>query len=414
MRGAGAWGGAHTPRARLSLPRGSAPGVRASLRHAFPAACNRRPRRAPRALGLGGARRGARGRGARSGLPGSGVRGRQGLVRGARRKPSRGHGRAPEARPLGRGARRAGAPAAERAPGHAFPEPVELARDGRTKRVEPEEMRPRTTPSPPRHVRGHRAPGNPARRAHDGHRPREHRALHPGARLRLARQLPDQHRGPLHEGRRPRDVVAFLGGNRPSGNPVLLDFGKTRASHDNGIGDDGALLDVFPEFQRLVSPTMCAWGGPRGAYTLTVVFPSASATVDPWTPTRGSSRTSSITAKASGSARGHAAEWRHLPRGPRLRRVQRPPRARGLGLAREHRHGPGRGHRDPPRRGAPPPPRSRERRGDARHDSAREARRRAACGLPCAGPARPRAGHRAFAPQRVPGLHRPARPTGMR
>lgn len=70
-------------------------------------------------------------------------------------------------------------------------------------------------------------------------------------------------------------VVAALG-NRVStilgqqiNNPILLDFGRFSASHDNGIGDDWALIDINAEFQGLVSPTMCFWGGPRGVFTTT-------------------------------------------------------------------------------------------------------------------------------------------------
>lgn len=53
-------------------------------------------------------------------------------------------------------------------------------------------------------------------------------------------------------------MVGVLGGEIP----VLLDIGKMGNSHDNGIGDDYGLIDVYDDRQSLVSPTMCAWGGP--------------------------------------------------------------------------------------------------------------------------------------------------------
>ena len=54
------------------------------------------------------------------------------------------------------------------------------------------------------------------------------------------------------------------------GVPVLLDFGTfAKSTGDGGIGKDWALIDVAPQYQHLVSPTMCAWGGPLGMYTKT-------------------------------------------------------------------------------------------------------------------------------------------------
>lgn len=58
-------------------------------------------------------------------------------------------------------------------------------------------------------------------------------------------------------------VAAFA----PSGVPVLLDFGTFTKSVDLGIGRDWALIGVKPQYQHLVSPTMCFWGGPLGMYT---------------------------------------------------------------------------------------------------------------------------------------------------
>lgn len=55
-----------------------------------------------------------------------------------------------------------------------------------------------------------------------------------------------------------------------TGIPILLDFGKfSKSTGDGGIGHDWALISVDPEYQHLVSPTMCAWGGPTGMFTKT-------------------------------------------------------------------------------------------------------------------------------------------------
>jgi hypothetical protein len=50
-------------------------------------------------------------------------------------------------------------------------------------------------------------------------------------------------------------------------NPVLVEIGTTSVSHDNGIGDDFALVPIRPELNAWVSPTMSVVAGPCGAYT---------------------------------------------------------------------------------------------------------------------------------------------------
>jgi hypothetical protein len=60
-------------------------------------------------------------------------------------------------------------------------------------------------------------------------------------------------------------VIGVVGNNTP----VLIDFGKFATSHDGGVGNDWALIDIFPQYQHLVTPTMAFWGGPRGTYTKT-------------------------------------------------------------------------------------------------------------------------------------------------
>jgi hypothetical protein len=49
-------------------------------------------------------------------------------------------------------------------------------------------------------------------------------------------------------------------------NPVLVDIGSVIARHDNGIGDDFALVSIRPSLYSWVSPTMAVVAGPCGAY----------------------------------------------------------------------------------------------------------------------------------------------------
>ncbi|MDQ3986381.1 MAG: S1 family peptidase [Actinomycetota bacterium] len=67
----------------------------------------------------------------------------------------------------------------------------------------------------------------------------------------------------------PATVIAALGNRDGATGVVLLDFGRFGTSHDGGLGDDWALIDIASEYQSLVTPTMCFWGGPRGMYTNT-------------------------------------------------------------------------------------------------------------------------------------------------
>lgn len=67
-----------------------------------------------------------------------------------------------------------------------------------------------------------------------------------------------------------KTVIAAVGNHAGVLSPVLLDFGKTaKTSGDGGVGRDWALLSVDSAYQSLVTPTMCVWAGPRGAYTQT-------------------------------------------------------------------------------------------------------------------------------------------------
>ncbi|MGH3389595.1 MAG: hypothetical protein ACRDOO_12040 [Actinomadura sp.] len=48
--------------------------------------------------------------------------------------------------------------------------------------------------------------------------------------------------------------------------PGLYVIGKIGVSHDNGIGDDFAMINIDPEFASWMNPTMPVWGGPSGVY----------------------------------------------------------------------------------------------------------------------------------------------------
>jgi hypothetical protein len=50
-------------------------------------------------------------------------------------------------------------------------------------------------------------------------------------------------------------------------NPVLVEIGTTSVSHNNGIGDDFALVPINPVLNSWVSPTMSVVAGPCGSYT---------------------------------------------------------------------------------------------------------------------------------------------------
>ena len=64
-------------------------------------------------------------------------------------------------------------------------------------------------------------------------------------------------------------VVAGFGNRGDATGVILLDFGTYGTSHDGGLGNDWALINIDSAYQNLVTPTMCFWGGPRGSYTKT-------------------------------------------------------------------------------------------------------------------------------------------------
>lgn len=71
-----------------------------------------------------------------------------------------------------------------------------------------------------------------------------------------------------HCGETGRPVSAYVVPPPTSGKlPGLYVIGRIGVSHDNGIGDDFAMIEVFPEFSSWMNPTMPVWGGPSGIYT---------------------------------------------------------------------------------------------------------------------------------------------------
>ena len=61
-------------------------------------------------------------------------------------------------------------------------------------------------------------------------------------------------------------VLVVVGPASPT--PLLVHVGNTlKTTGDAGIGNDFALVSIFPELQSWVSPSMAHWGGPTGAYT---------------------------------------------------------------------------------------------------------------------------------------------------
>ena len=63
-------------------------------------------------------------------------------------------------------------------------------------------------------------------------------------------------------------VIAGVGNRGGAAGVVLLDVGRFAASTGDGsLVRDWALVSIDARWQRLVSPTTCAWGGPVGVFT---------------------------------------------------------------------------------------------------------------------------------------------------
>ncbi|MFL5797394.1 MAG: hypothetical protein ACJ77A_05605 [Actinomycetota bacterium] len=66
------------------------------------------------------------------------------------------------------------------------------------------------------------------------------------------------------------DVTAYVVPPVGSGQlPGFYHIGQFVLSRNNGIGDDFAMIQIYPQYQSWVSPTMPVWGGPTGVYTST-------------------------------------------------------------------------------------------------------------------------------------------------
>jgi hypothetical protein len=64
------------------------------------------------------------------------------------------------------------------------------------------------------------------------------------------------------------DVTAYVVPPVGSGSlPGFYHIGTFSLSHNNGIGDDFAMISLYPQFNTWVNPTMPVWGGPTGTYT---------------------------------------------------------------------------------------------------------------------------------------------------
>jgi hypothetical protein len=49
--------------------------------------------------------------------------------------------------------------------------------------------------------------------------------------------------------------------------PGFYHIGRFVLSHNNGIGDDFAMIQIYRQYASWVNPTMPVWGGSQGVYT---------------------------------------------------------------------------------------------------------------------------------------------------
>jgi hypothetical protein len=64
------------------------------------------------------------------------------------------------------------------------------------------------------------------------------------------------------------DVTAYVVPPVGTGQlPGFYHIGKFVLSHNNGIGDDFAMIQIYPQFNAWMNPSMPVWGGPTGVYT---------------------------------------------------------------------------------------------------------------------------------------------------
>lgn len=61
------------------------------------------------------------------------------------------------------------------------------------------------------------------------------------------------------------DVTAYVVPPPSSGKlPGIYHIGRFVLSHDNGVGDDFAMIAIYSQFNSWMNPTMPVWGGPTG------------------------------------------------------------------------------------------------------------------------------------------------------
>lgn len=63
------------------------------------------------------------------------------------------------------------------------------------------------------------------------------------------------------------DVTAYVVPPAGQGAPGIYHIGRFVLSRDNGVGEDFAMVQIYPEFNAWMNPTMPVWGGPTGVYT---------------------------------------------------------------------------------------------------------------------------------------------------
>jgi hypothetical protein len=63
------------------------------------------------------------------------------------------------------------------------------------------------------------------------------------------------------------DVTAYVVPPAGQGAPGIYHIGKFVLSRDNGVGDDFAMVQIYPQYSSWMNPTMPVWGGPTGVYT---------------------------------------------------------------------------------------------------------------------------------------------------
>ena len=63
------------------------------------------------------------------------------------------------------------------------------------------------------------------------------------------------------------DVTAYVVPPPGQGAPGFYHIGEFVLSRDNGVGEDFAMIKIYPEFNGWMNPTMPVWGGPTGVYT---------------------------------------------------------------------------------------------------------------------------------------------------